>query len=332
MRPKSRQTYYRSSCPVALLLFLLLQVSPLLADTGLNEVLCLAKNDTIIIDGKRLIVERELLYDTLETPEEITPEPELPKLKKRRSPDTWRVSFEAAPGILAGRLGPNENQAPNLDAFMGQAFQITGSMGLYLGVNRKIGTQGWRFHTGLGVDFLQIENTNFRPDQFSDSLFAFISNEQGAVQHIERFRFPIGAEFDTLETALVSAPFVATWLTVPVGLSSEKILNKSTVLKFGFGADVRLLMMSEQSDLMVITNESPPYQTYQSKQSIDYNRLFVTPYASVGVRFKMDRNWWLTTGLRTGWMFGMMDFSDSGIRYSGAHVQALVGLEYSIGQ
>lgn len=330
MRPKSRQTNYRSSCPVALLLFLLLPVCSVYALTESDFGLYRSENDTIIIDGKRLIVERELFYDTLETVEEKTPEP--PKLRKRRSPDTWRVGFEAAPGLLAGRLGPDEDRTANLDAFIGNAVQFTGTMGLYVGVNRKIGKQGWRFNTGLGLDFLQIENTNFRADQFSDSLFAFVSSQPGEVQHIERFRFPIGAEFDTLETALVSAPFVATWLTIPLGMSREKPLSKTTVLKFGFGADWRVLISGDASTLTLVSNESPPYQDLQGGQSIDFNRLFFTPYAQVGARFKMDRNWWLTTGLRTGWVFGMIDFADSGIRYSGAHLQALIGIEYSIGQ
>lgn len=332
MRPKSKRIYKRSSCPVALLLFLILPLGSVWAASfGADEILVL-NNDTIIIDGKRLIVERELFYDTLQTVHESTPEPDPPKLPKKRNPDAWRLNFHAAPGMLAGRLGPQEGESPNLDAFRGKATQFTGNLGLYVGLSRKLNAQGWRLETGFGLDFIRVSNSNFQSEQFSDSLFTFVASGDGQVQHIDRTRFPIGAEFDTLATALVNAPFLATWLSVPLGLSHEKSLNKSTQLRFGFGAQMRFLIASEVPDVTIVSNEAPPFRVVESGQNVKLNSFFFTPYAKAGARFKIDRNWWFSTGLQAGWVFRMIDFADTGIQYTGVHLQALIGLEYTLGK
>lgn len=329
MRPYEIRMHRRSSCPVALLLFFQLQF--FVVQAAAENSFFHAERDTIIIDGKLLIFEREIRYDTLQTEEEQPTDPTPPKLKKRISPDTWRIGFEAAPGLLIGRLGPEANQPPNLDAFIGSDVQVAGSMGLYLTGSRKIGSKGWRFHSGIGLDFLQVENTNFSDGQFSDSLFAFISDADGQVQHVDRMRFPIGSEFDTLETNLVSAPFVATWLTVPLGVTNETELSRTARLRFGAGIDTRLLINGKASDITVVTNGAPPYEVYEGGEQVNFRPLFLTPYLHAGARFQMDRKWWFTTGFRVGWVFGMIDFAQSGVHYSGAHIQALIGLEYSIG-
>lgn len=319
--------FSKSSCLWPLLLLFIL--------TALTEQ-CVAAmpNDTIILGGKRLLIQRELSYDTL--PEKRDPEilPEKRNTVKRRKFDTWRVGFEVTPAVFVHRFESEDPALITLDeAGIGKSNPGSG-MGLAVAIERKIATRSGAFWLTFtpGIDYFSAPSPYFDPELLSDSLFGFHYYGDGRLGEITRFRYPIGAEFDTLEVRLSQNEFRTAWLSLPVGLLYEIAVNKQLALRFGGGINLRILMSGDQPDLMLLPKTGIDYiQLLESQNEWAYRSLIVTPWLQGSMRYALDRNWGLNLGLRAAFPFNEVE-QNTWINRRGLSISALIGLSYALGK
>jgi hypothetical protein len=272
------------------LLFLLMAASL----ASLASESCVA--DTIIIGGKKLIVQRELTYDTLGTPGE-TLEPK--KQKKRLRLGDWKVGFNVAGYLPLDEVRPETAGYSSINAFVGADRRRGNGMGFMVWTERKLGKQGWHLHAGIGMDYLTGRNLSFDTSQIDDSLFAFASFNEDELDQILLFRFDIGSETDTLPVDLFDAGYQSNWLRVPLGLSYERELSKKTILRFGAGLDLRILLDSELPEFIFLPDLGNEVITYApDTDNLKFKPFTLTPWLSAGARWQMDRRWWLTTEVR----------------------------------
>ncbi len=321
------KSFTRSGCLVPLLLFFAVSFSAS-ARNHVRGVYATCAPDTIIIGGKLLLVERELLYDTLS--QQTVQEPVEPKkVKKRRKPDTWRLYFEAKPGLSFDELRSETPGYLTVNQFVGQSQQRIGGMSIALGAQRRIKHSDLRFVFGIGIDYLQGANRIFDLNELNDSLYKFDSPEVGQLDWIERNRFPIGAELDTVSLTLRNAPFRTSWVNIPLGVMWESELSKSVGLRFGAGADLRLLMNAEQVQIIELEqNGSGVINQPATTIAWKYSSFFVSPWVHAGARFMMDRNWWLSAGIRGSYLFDVMQFGETALEYRAIHLQGVIGIEF----
>lgn len=321
------KSFTRSGCLVPLLLFFALSFSASARSHRIGESATCAP-DTIIIGGKLLLVERELLYDTLS--QQAVQEPVEPKkVKKRRKPDTWRLHFEAKPGLSFDELRSETPGYLTVNQFVGQSQQRIGGMSIALGAQRRIKHSDLRFVFGIGIDYLQGANRVFDLTELNDSLYKFDSPEAGQLDWIERNRFAIGAELDTLPLTLRNAPFRTSWINIPLGVMWESELSNAVGLRFGAGADLRLLLNSEQVQIIELEQNGPGViNQAPTTTAWNYSSFFVSPWVHAGTRFKMDRNWWFSAGVRASYLFNMMQFGQTVLEYRAIHLQGVIGIEY----
>lgn len=268
----------------------------LLASATTVSALHPCANDTIIIGGKKLIVQRELTYDTLGTPgAEMKPE----KRRKRLRLGDFKVGFHVAGYLPFDEVRPETAGYSSVNAFVGPDRRSGNGMGFLLWGERKLGKQGWALHAGLGMDYITGTHLTFDTDQIDDSLFAFASFTEDELDQILRFRFDIGSETDTVAVNLFDAGYQSNWIRVPIGLSYEREVSQNAILRFCAGLDLRVLMSSELPSFVFLPDLGNEVLTYEpGPDNLSFRPFTVSPWASVGARWKMDRRWWLTTELR----------------------------------
>lgn len=286
--------------------------------------------DTIIIGGKRLVVDREVIYDTLAT--RTDPPIEQPKLKKRKRPDTWRAHFEVHPGFGIDEFNSTLEDYLTVNEYIGSSQQVTGHVNLAAGMQYKPGKSNLRIHFGVGIDYLQTSGRGYDASALGDSLYAFESPSLGSLNAIERFRFPIGAEFDTTAVNLRSSAIRAVWMTLPIGVFTEPEISKKFHLRFGAGVNLRLLIHSELPDIQFLPSIGAAQQSFKGDQLSAFNTFSMAPWAHGGVRYAIDRNWWISAGVRAAYPVGVFNPDEIPIGYRLVQVSAVLGLEFVFGK
>lgn len=280
-----KSSYFR------VLLFLLATITSVGGSAGVTF-----EADTIIIGGKKLIVEREVVYDTLATPgEQLTPEE--PKKRKLRLGD-FRAGFRANGYLPFDQITTSaEGAYSSLNAYLGSDSRIGSGVGFEIYAERKIGRRGWFVTSGVGIDYINGKNLVFDPETLDDSLFTFASFEDDALEQILLFRFDIGSETDTLSTPIFDDPYRSSWLRIPLGAGIEREISRETILRFCAGIDLRIHLHGELPDFIFLPDLGNDY-IIETGESLSYRSFLVTPWISAGARWQMDRRWWLSADIR----------------------------------
>ena len=291
-------------------------------------------NDTIILGGKRLLIERELSYDTLG---EKNQEEEAPRKKttvKRRKFDDWRIGFEVSPSLTVQQFTSNAEGLMTLPEAGIGASNLGSAMGLALTVERKIKTRGGDFWLSFapGIDYFNAPSPHFDVNQLSDSLYGFHAFGDGRLGQITRFRYPIGAEFDTLEVQLSRQDLRTSWLSLPIGVLFERPINKQIAFRFGGGLNFRLRIDEERPSVLLLPTSGIEYvELAETSTAWAYQMFTFTPWLQGSLRYAFDRNWGLNMGLRVAFPVNETDNNQWFDRRSAAFGVAL-GLSYSLGK
>lgn len=306
------------------LLFLLTMIASPGASAGVT--LCA---DTIIIGGKKLIVEREVVYDTLGIPGERLEPTE--RLKKRMRLGEFRAGFRATGYLPFDEISTStEGAFSSLNAYLGADSRLGSGVGFEIYGERKIGKKGWFVTSGAGIDYLNGKNLAFDPNTIDDSLFTFASFEDDALDQILLFRFDIGSETDTLSTTIFDDPYRSSWLRIPVGVGIEREVSRKTILRFCAGVDLRIHLQGEIPDFIFLPDLGNDYLV-ESSQSLSYRSLLFTPWVSAGARWQMDRRWWINADLRGAAPMSPLVQNDQ-VRISSVIIAGQIGVMYLFGR
>lgn len=290
-----------------------------------------ALNDTIILDGKKVIVEREITIDTVAT---TIPNPlDEKKRKKKLDFGTWRGGFRADGYVPVDVLTLDQSGYSSVNAYVGADRRRGNGSGIMLFAEREVGKRGFLLTTGVGVDFLTGTNFNFSPDQLNDSLYSFANFTSNQLDQILLQRYELGTEFDTLRVKLENNPFKTTWFKVPVGALWERTINKDVVLRFGGGFDFRFLLANERPDVIFLPDLGKDYTWISSQEEAWFYKSFTaTPWLSSGLRVSMDRNWWFDIGVKGGFPFSPIADNAVGMAYQSILFSGRVGVMYLFGR
>lgn len=286
------------------------------------------ETDTIILGGKKLIVQQEIKYDTLDTPNNL----EEKKVKKRVRFGDWKAGFEGIGYVPLDEVATEQADLSSINAFTGSNRRVGSGMGIAITGEKAIGKQGWNLHAGVGVDFFTGYHLTFDPSELDSSLSAFASFDKNSLAQILLFRFDIGAETDTAALQLTQDPFRSSWAHIPLGLTYERKLNKSFYLRFGAYADLRVLMQGKRPDILFIAENSPVWTQISSDQDWEYRRFTVSPRVGAGFRYAMDRRWYFTGSLNGSLPFNPIDGGTTGLIYRSILFDARIGVSYVFGR
>ena len=282
--------HYRSSCLPPLLLFLLTLTSAVQGYGSAHP----APADTIIIGGKYLVVESSLEYDTLRTPHEQ--QPERPKTPNKKP--AIRVGFEAVPGAQFNRLRSTENGFALIDEFVGKNLRTEAAMSANAFAQYQLGTSDLWAYAGAGVEFFTVSGSGANTNGLSDSVFVFRSPETNVLQAIERFRYPIGVEFDTIEVALNRTALAFSAVQVPVQLNYMRSVSRKLELQLFAGVDLRFIRLSTADNWLLVSTVDSRVDEFDAGQADAYRSFAVSPLAGARFCYKLDKQWALLVGAR----------------------------------
>jgi hypothetical protein len=291
-------------------------------------------NDTIILGGKRLLIERELSYDTLGEKNQAEEAPNKKTTVKRRKFDDWRIGFEVLPSLTVQHFTSNAESFMTLsEAGIGTS-NPGSAMGLSLTVERKIKTRNGAIWLSLapGIDYFNAPSPHFDVNQLSDSLYGFHYFGDGRLGQVTRFRYPIGAEFDTLEVQLTRQDLRTSWLSLPIGVLFERSVNKKMAFRFGGGMNFRLRIDEERPSMLLLPKTGIDYlQLPETSNLWAYRMLTLTPWLQGSLRYALDRNWGLNMGLRVA--FPLNETADNvWFERQSLALGVALGLSYSLGK
>lgn len=324
MKAKLKKRIRKKSSHIRALLFLLVFSTSGYAAMGVTLV-----SDTIIIGGKKLIVEREVVYDTLSEAGDRL-EPEKPRRKRLKRGDA-RIGFRASGYLPVDQITSDIPGAySSVGAFVGSDSRVGSGVSFELYAERKLGMRGWFVTTGVGIDYLNGKNLTFDSEAIDDSLFTFASFENDQLDQILLFRFDIGSETDTLGMPLFDDPYRSSWLRIPIGVGYERELSRQSILRFCAGIDIRINLSGEQPDFIFLPDLGNEV-VIQTAEEIGFRAMALTPWVSGGVRWQMDRRWCLTTELRGSLPFRPLS-TDSPVEVRSVLLSGQVGVCYQLGR
>jgi hypothetical protein len=291
-------------------------------------------NDTIILGGKRLLIERELSYDTLGEKNQEEEAPSKKTTVKRRKFDDWRIGFEVSPSLTVQQFTSNAEGLMTLSEAGIGTTNPGSAMGLSLTVERKIKTGNGAIWLSLapGIDYFNAPSPHFDVNQLSDSLYGFHYYGDGRLGQVTRFRYPIGAEFDTLEVQLTRQDLRTSWLSLPIGVLFERSVNKKMAFRFGGGLNFRLRIDEERPGILLLPKTGIDYlQLPETSNLWAYRMLTFTPWLQGSLRYALDRNWGLNMGLRVA--FPLNETADNvWFERQSVALGVALGLSYSLGK
>jgi hypothetical protein len=285
-------------------------------------------NDTIIIGGKRLIVEREVRYDTV-SQETLTPPDQNPTQKplKKRKKGEWNAFFSVLPGVDFHQLKSKTGNQATVLQFNGSAMESTFSNSFEAGMRFKPAKQTFWFSGGVSLTYASIAHQDFDQSQLTDSLFDFMSSPQSELQAIDRFRFPIGIEYDTSLVDTRNAPFIGTWIALPVGFGIDRMASAKRTWCFGFGFTARMLIQSKSETLMLLPDEGAMFRTVLLGDNGVFSNFHLSGWGEVATRFQLDSFWHLSTGIRFDVPLAVIDDALP-VNYRAIRLSAVVGISY----
>lgn len=284
----------RSSCLPPLLLFLLILTIQVSGYGSAHPALA----DTIIIGGKYLVVEHSLEYDTLRNTQASEPG----KASKVRPKRMWRAGFEATPGAQFNRLRSSQDGFALLDEFVGKNLRTEAAMSASAFAEYRLAKSNFWIHAGIGIDFFTVSGSGADFNRLSDSVFVYRSPQTNVLQAIERFRYPIGTEFDTIDVAVSRRSVAFSAIQFPVHFAYSTALSRKLQLDVFAGADLRLLSISDADALEMLSEANSDVQSVDLEQPAAIRSFMVSPVIGSRLRFKIDKKWMLLTGLRVAYM------------------------------
>lgn len=216
--------------------------------------------DTLILDGRVVIIERQEQVDTVWVDPVVTPtEPEQP-IKERIG--LWEFGAFVGGRFSRYRSISDVSRLNPLELFLEEKGKVVIGPDLCFEVRRS-----WKeqiaVRTGLGLSYQGWDAANTDPAEFHDSLYRFYSPNPGELYQITQITYPdLGTETDTLSLNWSKSSFRYWSIEVPVIVSyiiPVREWGKSHHFEAGAGVMNRLNIMTKSGSVMLL-NEDGEYQ------------------------------------------------------------------------
>lgn len=263
-------------------------------------------SDTIIVDGKVVVVQREIVevdpdefdHDTTGNGNKEHPNTRRPK-GPRKIGQGFSVGVNAGGGIMFGNVSTNASGFETLAEFISDNKSMYFSYLIHGGINYHFNKK-WSIHTGVGLWSARMKNVYFKEEDLTqDSLLGFLSNSNGSLSQYYWFEVGPGAETDTTEMQLYDTDLKITSLDFPFVLRHTFTDNDSrgsgSKPNWFAGAGFVLTSFGAKS--------GGPFQLVNS--SGDYQQLGITslnvPSISVNPVLEGGMRWWMQDHMIFEW-------------------------------
>lgn len=243
-------------------------------------------SDTLIVDGRLVVVNRIVEYDTLEVPEVPTEE-----IKRKNYRLGINVEFKGGPSF--SRQKAEMDDLVSINDFRGKkvntggAFQGLVSLSYHRKDNRN--KESWYVKVGLGLGVTTISNQFFPESELDTALWKFDLDADNNIRQIIRIQYDIGAEIDTAEIKLRRSNISLISLDLPVSygyvIPTE---NKKIQLTAEIGV-VNRFILSKAGGPILLLNSNADYD-YVSVEDLQLKSYLIEPFVSVGAKISLGRN------------------------------------------
>jgi hypothetical protein len=233
-------------------------------------------SDTIIIDGKLVVVNRVVQYQD-EDPKEDPP----------YEPSTnYRISWgmNILPNLNYGSI-QSTGELESLQSFIEKPW--SGELGFDGSINGRIYQDYDRFYSvGLGFSLFKFQNEFFSLSSLDDSLWKYESFDPGNISQITLHRFDIGSETDTLDITLRESDLTLTAFRIPMSigwyLPDGKKAN-SWVVETGL---VHHFVVTETGGPVILLNRETDH-TFNVAENIGVRKYGLSAFAAAGMKWRL---------------------------------------------
>ncbi|MCB0760626.1 MAG: hypothetical protein KDC12_03815 [Flavobacteriales bacterium] len=241
-------------------------------------------SDTIIIDGKLVVVNRQVEYDTLSTQDEPVKE-----IKKQYH--KWGLNID----IGGGPAWVTDKSA--LDGFQ-SLHQFTGKRGVVGSSFRGGGSVSfhwdkkdnrWFVQAGVHINVVNLPNSFFAESTLDTALTGFYLNANKEVEQIVTYVYDIGTENDTLPLKLIKSNLNVMELRFPVSftyLFPTESRSRSITAEVGL---MNGLILSHTGGPFSLISQNGSYQ-YVADTDLHLRGYRPNPFVSVGITQNLGRN------------------------------------------
>ncbi len=275
-RSKGIQRYFFSST-LGVLLFLFALVAN--ANPTCN-------GDTLIVDGRLVIVNRIVEYDTLEVQEEPPQE-----IKRKNYRLGVNVEFKGGPSFSNPKS--NVGNLQTISDFRGKNANVSGAaqgvFSLSYHQKNKRNKESWYVKLGLGLGVTSISNQFFPESDLDTALWRFEVDGEKNIRQIIRIQYDIGAELDTADIKLRRSNISMISLDVPVAFGYViPTENKKIQLTAEIGL-VSRMQLSKAGGPIVLLNANGEYD-YVALDDLQLKSFLFEPFIGVGTKISLGRN------------------------------------------
>lgn len=265
--------------------------------------------DTIILDGKQLIVEQEVTYDTIPPAKADKP--------IKRNYGNWRFGWQFEGGSAMSNLKFDFDGYESVNEFSGNPTRFGPAAGFSVLTEKKL-SKGWTINAAVGVDRWSAPIRTFDSNQLDDSLFRFYSPEKGRIDQITLYRYELGEEYDTLQMKLSENAVNINFFHLRIQAGKEVFLKKDRVFRVAAGAELLLALSSSKPDMIFVPNKGRQLLTYEAQNSYAIKKTLVVPRIEVGYRLRIDKSLWFDVGLFSKLLIHPLESNQTPISLSGS--------------
>lgn len=210
-------------------------------------------SDTIIIDGKTVVVERVVDY---EKPREDETKTEDPKENPERR-HTDYLGFAAGPSFLLVNSEVPNPDYQSLNEFVDSEGKVRVGFRLSGVYGRKWKKLGIEISPSLDIE--SYKNHYFAQSTLDDSLYLFESTDAGILNQITRHDLGIGVEFYDVEAKLIKSAILMVNVHVPINVVYHHKIDRTNHLEFRLGLGP-YLNVSKQGGPKVLLNDGAEFE------------------------------------------------------------------------
>lgn len=236
----------------------------------------LLASDTIIIDGKLVVVNRVVQYHDDD-----------PKEEPKHEPSTdYRFSWgmNILPNLNYGSV-QSTGELESLQSFIDKSW--SGELGFDGSINGRIYQDYDRFYSiGLGFSLFKFQNEFFSLSSLDDSLWKFESLEPGTISQITLDQFDIGFETDTLDITLRESDLTLTAFRVPMSIGWYLPDGKKPTAWVVETGLVHHFVVTETGGPIILLNEQTDH-TFNVAESIGVRKYGLSAFAAAGMKWRL---------------------------------------------
>lgn len=248
----------------------------LLAIAGSANSFIEEKSDTIIIDGKLVVVNRVVEYDDGDEPEKPKHEP--------RTDRRFSWGLNVLPNYIIGSVkGTGDMQS--LGQFVNKDWK--GELGFDGSINVRMYDDYDVFYSlGVGYSLFKFNNDFFSISELDDSLWRFETLTDGDLTQITLHRFDIGSETDTLAVELKESDITLTAFRVPMSIGWYLPDGKSANARVVEAGLVHHFVATKTGGPVVLLNENAETQ-FQIAENLGVRSYGLSAFVAGGWKWRL---------------------------------------------